>query len=123
MVKKALHIILVVLLLISTFGVTISKHYSGSELFSVALFGEADSCCENPCNCCSDEVDLYQLDMDYIVSYSDFQDVQKTDIPVDYFYSFLSNLSEQNTYTLQFVPNISPPIVTSSFTFLQVFRC
>ncbi|MCF8235708.1 MAG: hypothetical protein K9G67_13580 [Bacteroidales bacterium] len=53
--KGTLPIGLAFLLLISTTGVTINKQISHEELFSIALFENADACCANECPCCYEE--------------------------------------------------------------------
>ena len=34
----------------------------------IALYGEADSCCEVPSDCCDDETDVIQFSADYEAS-------------------------------------------------------
>jgi hypothetical protein len=51
-----------------TVGVNITKHYSDGELYSFSVYGEAKSCCEVPCDCCSDESEFFQLQGDYLFS-------------------------------------------------------
>jgi hypothetical protein len=53
-----------------TVGVNVTKHFSDGQLFSISVNGEAKSCCEVPCDDCSDESDLYQVQADYIFSSS-----------------------------------------------------
>ena len=66
MLKKISHIILSFMLLVSTMGMTVSKHYCGGELVSVSLFQEAESCCEMD-GCCQNESHFYQLKEDFSV--------------------------------------------------------
>lgn len=68
--KKTFVIGLAFLLVIATIGITINKHYSHGKLFSVALYGEAESCCTD-CDCCHDETITIKLQDDYIYSSSD----------------------------------------------------
>lgn len=70
--RHLLNIVVSVVLLVSTTGIIINKHYSGGELFSAALFVDAKSCCETTCchhehqNNCHDESDFYKLIADYM---------------------------------------------------------
>ncbi|MDX8339821.1 hypothetical protein SLH46_11545 [Draconibacterium sp. IB214405] len=64
MIKKLSHIILATLLLISTMGMAVSKHYCHGQLVSVKLFEEADSCCDDP-GCCQNEDHFYQVKEDF----------------------------------------------------------
>lgn len=66
--KKLFQISFVFLFLMLNFGIIINKHYSGDELFSMALFGEAESCCDGPCNCCHNETIIIQFSADYLFS-------------------------------------------------------
>jgi hypothetical protein len=67
MFKKAGHIVLSLLLLLSTTGLVLSKHYCGGELISTSLYAEADSCCDSG-DCCKNETEVFQLDVDFSVS-------------------------------------------------------
>jgi len=70
--RQLLNIVVTLVLLVSTSGVIINKHYSGGELFSAAFFVDAKSCCETSCchhehqNNCHDESDFYKLLADYL---------------------------------------------------------
>lgn len=79
-IKKFGHIIMILLLLISTAGVSINKHYSGGELFSTSIFTEAKSCCETPCGCCKETSEFVQVKADYINSVFDLQDATQLDL-------------------------------------------
>jgi len=71
LIKKILNITISMLLLVSTSGVIINKHYSGDQLFSTSFFTDAESCCETSCchhehqNNCREESILYKLIVDY----------------------------------------------------------
>lgn len=68
MFKKIGHIILSVVLLISTMGMAVSKHYCGEHLVSVSLYENAndDSCCDMD-NCCHNETKVYQVKENFSV--------------------------------------------------------
>lgn len=77
--RKIVNIFLVLLLLFSTTGVAISKHYCGEILQSVTVNHSPKSCCDGqdmPDDCCSnemsidktDELHLSQLKMDLTYS-------------------------------------------------------
>ena len=68
MLRKAGHIILVFIIVVVTIGVTINKHYSGGNLYSISLFFEAESCCERDCDCCSNESQTYKIDDNFLVT-------------------------------------------------------
>ena len=57
------------LFIVSTTGFTISKHYCGGNLVSVALNTNPASCCDmSSCSCCHDESEFLQLKNDFTVS-------------------------------------------------------
>lgn len=64
MLKNFSHIILSVLLLISTMGVVISKHYCSGSFVSTSVFHEAKSCCSDS-DCCHNEDSFYQVKDDF----------------------------------------------------------
>ncbi|PWD97517.1 HYC_CC_PP family protein [Marinilabilia rubra] len=65
MLRNVTNIIMTCLLLISTTGFAVSKHYCGNELISVELKTEADPCCDDGM-CCHTETQFLQLDNDYL---------------------------------------------------------
>lgn len=66
MLKKIGHIILSCLLLVTTMGMAVSKHYCGGELISVSVFDEADNCCDMD-GCCENETQVFQVKEDFSV--------------------------------------------------------
>ncbi|BDD00962.1 HYC_CC_PP family protein [Persicobacter psychrovividus] len=48
MAKRISHIILSMLVLLSTIGIVVDKHYMGNHLMSVAFYQKAPSCCPMP---------------------------------------------------------------------------
>ena len=68
MVNKISHIILALLLLITSVGVTVSKHYCGDSLESVTVVVTPEPCCEIPSGCCHDESTTIKLEDSYSVT-------------------------------------------------------
>ena len=64
MLKTFSHITLSLVLLISTMGMVVSKHYCGNEVVSVSINHASDSCCDME-NCCSTETHTYQVKDDF----------------------------------------------------------
>ncbi len=60
------HIVFSILLLMSTMGMAVSKHYCHGQFVSVSVFHEADSCCDDA-GCCQNEDHFYQVKEDYSV--------------------------------------------------------
>lgn len=66
MLKKIIHIAVALLLLTTTAGFTVSKHYCDHHPVSVSVLGDATGCCgESHNNCCHDASAHYQLKEDF----------------------------------------------------------
>ncbi len=55
MLRKAGHIAIILLLIIATGGVTITKHYCGNSLIGQSIFSSPKDCCNEPCKDCRNE--------------------------------------------------------------------
>ena len=64
MLRKISHIISAILLLVTSMGLAVSKHYCHGEFVSVSIFHEADSCCDMQ-GCCQNENHFYQVKEDF----------------------------------------------------------
>jgi hypothetical protein len=64
MLRKFSHITLSTLLLVSTMGMVVSKHFCGDSFVSTAVFHQAKSCCEDS-DCCHNEDSFYQVEHDF----------------------------------------------------------
>ena len=60
MLRKFSHIILSSLLLVSTIGMVVSKHYCGDSFVSTTIYHQAESCCGDS-DCCHNETSFYQV--------------------------------------------------------------
>ena len=81
MFRKVLHIVLASFILVSTTGFTISLHYCHNEIYDLAVFAPAHSCCEagsgatchapgdmDTSNHCEDESIVVESTDDYVSS-------------------------------------------------------
>lgn len=70
MLRKAVHIIFAFLLLISTMGFSVSKHYCGTRLVDVSINAMADTCCGDmgTSKCCHNETHHFQLTENFVGS-------------------------------------------------------
>ena len=66
MLQKISHIILASLLMISTVGMAVNKHYCGGEIVSVSLYDNGDSCCDMD-DCCKNETQVFQVKEEFSV--------------------------------------------------------
>lgn len=125
--NRLIHIPAIILLLLSTTGVTISKHYCGDILKNIAINTEPEHCCEEdemPMGCCHDEAQHYSLDDDLRLQQYDL----KLDPPsIAYLISYCTVLVETHNddfenQHLNFVfkspPRAEPDIYISVQSFL-----
>jgi hypothetical protein len=60
MLKTFGHIMVSVLLLFTTTGLTISKHFCNEYLISTSLYAKSESCCGDD-SCCQHETESFQI--------------------------------------------------------------
>ncbi len=124
MVKKISHIILFVLMMVSTLGFTITKHYCGEDLVDLSISGSVDSCCDMQGACCHDEAQTFQLDQDYtvpmMVNHVDYIAFVCYEIPVLLIESLQNNTTSTDAWV---VGNAPPPKDVLDFlSGIQVYR-
>ena len=125
MFRKLANLMVAFLLLILTTGFSISKHYCGSTLVSIAVDKEAHSCCDMNDGCCHTETHLFQLKGNYFSSHH-----QEITQPVQISLLFPITILEELTIPVQFTEPVfdfysSPPprSVSSVLSKLQTYRC
>jgi len=65
MFRKITHIIISIVLLISTTGVSLSEHHCGNEIINISLNTTMQPCCEMPNDCCHNDFELIQMKADF----------------------------------------------------------
>jgi hypothetical protein len=80
--KRAGNIIMILLLLISTGGVTITRHYCGESIISVSIFSTPKSCCGSRCEHCRNENFFNKVTDNFNVTATGDQFSVATDNPV-----------------------------------------
>ena len=68
MLKKISHIILALLVLVTTMGMTVSAHYCGDELKSIDLISQSDNCCGDSCPDCKNEIIKVDIEDNFMIS-------------------------------------------------------
>jgi len=61
MLKRASHIILIIILLVATSGLAVTRHYCGTSLMSFSFFSTPKPCCDNGCDKCHNENSFNKL--------------------------------------------------------------
>ena len=123
MLKKVSHIVISLILLVSTTGLTISKHYSMGELFDVSFIGEADRCCPIPCDCCEDEFEFHRLEVEFVGS--DVQiSINKVSVVDLFVCTTLFDINANQGYfsdEIDYATNLPPPKYSFTPSFTQSF--
>jgi len=121
MLKRFSHISLSLLLLVSTVGIAVSKHYCGDALVDVAFNKNADSCCDDGA-CCNNETLLYQLDEDFsapqILSSPDLQEMVVYGFTIFTAYQTPAVNHSELTFSKSSPP---PSTINEALSFRQVF--
>jgi len=104
---------LVILLLATTAGFTISKHYCGERLISVAINTGAEPCCDDgKGNCCHNEAEYFQLNDYFVTSFTHFDFRNYFTIDLDLVANFLFSIYYRGDNTNDFISytDSSPPL-------------
>lgn len=123
MLKKIVHIVLVLLLTVATTGFTINKHYCGNHLFSVSVF-KAEKCdCGDKCKDCHTNVKQVKVSDNYSAPEVLHPEAQTSaDIFFVYTSEFLFSTYPVVASTVVFL-KAPPPGYQNFFALYQSFRC
>jgi hypothetical protein len=122
MLKKVSHIILSSLLLVSSIGMVVSRHYCGNTLVSVVIDKEADSCCGDS-DCCHNENQYYNLKEDFSIP-------QISNVPVlaefdilgfELMDEFLTETHESKNIIQAFTDLPNPPTIQETLALKQLY--
>jgi len=69
--KRAGNLIVILLLLTATGGLSITRHYCGQSIVSFSLFSTPKPCCGSDCDKCHNEFSFNKVTDDFTVSSSD----------------------------------------------------
>lgn len=126
MLRKTKILICSLSFLLLCIGLQIDMHFSGTELFSISLFGDARSCCDGPCDCCHNEGVYVVLKADYLLSE---QLILASSLPIVDVFWVTSHEGSENYHPdlikSKFLFPDSPPLICwqPDHVFLQQFRC
>ena len=132
MLKKAGYILITTLLIVSTMGVVISKHYCKQTLVSIAVNAQADRCSngmnDNGMNddgmnadCCHDVNEYVILKTNFVKpSFGQFN-IVVIDIFNAELISILNEVFTENTNNNAFATNPKPPEKIKSLAVIQSF--
>ena len=66
MLRKSLNILTALMILVSTTGIVVHKHFCMGNLVESSFIHQPESCCGENSGCCANESHVYQLDQDYV---------------------------------------------------------
>lgn len=122
---QALHVILALLLMVSTAGITISRHYCGEELISASINMEAKLCCDAKDGCCENETCHFEVKDDYMVAAkTDNHQIAVLNIlfPICSFTS-TQRLAPENKTSTALHYKFPPPERRTCLSLLQTYLC
>ena len=127
MFRKIANILLVLLLLITTIGFFVSKHYCGSHLVEVSINSEAEPCCEdmNNSNCCHNETEYFQLKEDLVTPVS-FENTRIAGFDIlfplvfVYFFNVSGNIETEILNSAESPPS---PVIQAKLSLFQTYLC
>jgi hypothetical protein len=123
MLKKFSHIILSSLLLVSTMGVVVSKHFCEGTFESVSVFHAADSCCDMD-GCCHNEDQFFKVKDDFSAPVV-FSAPMLAELDILGFSLFdadlLLSLETENPNPL-YADSPPPPTIQKALSLKQVYR-
>lgn len=121
MFKRFSHISLSLLLLVSTMGFAVSKHYCGDALVDVAYNENAENCCDTG-SCCHNETQVFQLDEDFsmpqIANAPDLQEIAIFGVTLFTINQTPAEHLEETSYQNNSLP---PSTVNEALSLRQVF--
>lgn len=126
MIKGVLNTIVLIILLITTTGFTITRHYCGETLVSVAIEREAEPCCEDDMgDCCHNESETFILEGDFmpVIFNHDFHDLTVIELYLNKGLNldlFCSNEDNTNNCITAFSP--PPENIHTLLSRLQSYR-
>jgi hypothetical protein len=70
MLKKAGNIVIIVLLLVATGGMPVTRHYCGKAEMSIAVYSTPKSCCSGHCDKCHNVFKFSKVNDDFVAGSS-----------------------------------------------------
>jgi hypothetical protein len=119
--KKLLHLLIAAILVVSTTGFTITKHYCNGEYVSMVLNSTPESCCGSS-DCCNNESEIYRLKQDFtFIQVTDFDFIPAIDIEIVCLKLFVLSHPDNNISVYLKKGFIPPPDLSAKLAVLQSF--
>ncbi len=112
--KRILHIFVALVLIVSTTGFSLTRHYCSGDLISTSVMSTPVSCCGEDSDCCHNEHELVQLKADYAVQLSlDVDKLPSFDI-MCFFNAWVEIVTVETTTSVYLKKDFIPPPVLSA---------
>ena len=125
MFKRIAHIVLALLLLVSTTGITFSWHYCGGKYVSTSINTTAKSCCDGEGGCCENKTVHFEVKDDYVSPIVvENHTIVELDIlfPILFIFNFELFPIEENA-SVAFYDSSPPPTIHTRLSLLQTYLC
>jgi hypothetical protein len=125
MLRKISHIVMALLLMVSTSGVTVAEHFCEGVLVSASILTTPEPCDNMPKGCCEDKRVHYEVKDDFIdaVHITKVKAVTPV-IAVPVFYFFYQQPVQLMANSRVEFYNTSPPKdISTRLSFIQSFLC
>ncbi len=121
MIRKVIHITLVMLLLATSTGMTIYTHYCGSTFESISVDKVPHSCCGDDCKDCHNESVTIKIHDDYSATAFTF-DFHLFELALPAVQTLLVEkpIMQKNLFAL--VNDLPPPPIQTLLSSLQTYR-
>ncbi len=125
MLRKIAHIILGMLILISSMGMTVSRHYCGNTLKDISIISETKPCCDDVGEegCCRNETERFELEEDFVPSNVSLEfKAINFDFLLAIVPDILVNIVEKPANTFKVFSPPPPPKLLVFLSNIQVYR-
>ncbi len=125
MLRSITHIALVLLLLVSTSGMSISMHYCCGEYVSTSINKEAKSCCGETGGCCENKSMHFDVEDDYVNPVVILNnEISELDVLFPILFVLSSKIfDEVELNTIFYYDSSPPPSVQTRLSLLQTYLC
>jgi hypothetical protein len=121
MIRKVIHITLVMFLLITSTGMTIYTHYCGSTFESISVNKTPHSCCGEDCNSCHNKTVTVKIQNEYSATAFIFDFAQYVHI-IPVVQQLFVEVPNTHIQLLVVENDLPPPPIQTILSSLQTYR-
>jgi len=121
MIRKVIHITLIMLLLSTTAGMTIFTHFCGSQFEKISINVEPESCCGDDSSCCHNETVIVKIHDNFSIPSINI-DFQRFALVIPAILPHFVEVPSCGNRNLNIVNDLPPPLVQTKLSLLQAYR-